>query len=1587
MKKITLILVFVNLFFVTLAGAQITSIDCAVGPENINYCYTNNDDTTWVFQSTDGSPLRITFNAGGIESCCDDIILYEGTDNTGAVIYSGNNGGNLAGLQFDSTGDSIYMEIDADGSISCSSGSACCTSPWDFTVSCATCVNPVVANTVRQDCENGPQFFVDVDLTDLGSATSITLTDNQGSTPQTTDATGLFSFGPFANGTDVVITTTNDDDANCVLTSGNLTQDQCVLNQVDCAVGPVNINYCYTNNDDTTWLFQSTDGSPLRITFNAGGIESCCDDIILYEGTDNTGTVIYSGNNGGDLTGLQFDSIGDSIFMEIDADGSVSCDSGSACCTSPWDFTVSCATCVNPVVENTVRQDCLNGPQFFVDVDLTDLGSATSITLTDNQGSTPQTTDATGVFSFGPFANGTDVVITTTNDDDANCVLTSANLTQDQCVLNQVDCAVGPVNINYCYTNNDDTTWLFQSTDGSPLRITFNAGGIESCCDDIILYEGTDNTGAVIYSGNNGGDLTGLQFDSIGDSIFMEIDADGSVSCDSGSTCCTSPWDFTVSCATCVNPEVTSTVDGDCLNGPQFFVDVDLTDLGSATSVTITDDQGSTPETTSIPGVFTFGPFANNTVVEITVVNDDDANCTIVAGGLTQEICLENLVDCNEGPLSVSYCYLNNDPNLFSYVSSDGTPLNLTFNSGEIEGAPFDFLIVYDSDGVTELYNGEGNDGDLSGLTFQSTGDTIFFQITSDGSVSCESSATFADGINYTVSCATCINPAATYQVVDDCDNGDQFLIDVNITSLGDATSLTISNNIDATTVPVTSTGIYQVGPFPFLTDVVISVSNDQDVNCVINSSAIQLLACPPENDNPCNATIASVNEDESCSLTTPGTLIEATDSGVPNGSCTGNPNDDVWFEFTALGEQQIISINNITGGSFNIDHAVYEGACDNLTQLYCSDDVTSVTPTLTIGNTYYIRVFSGGNDSVTSNFDLCINTLGPPTFCLDALPICALDLEYPSVTGDLEAPPYLDYGCLGSQPDPTWNAIYFDLPGDYTFTLAQTGLDGLGNDIDFIVWGPFNDQQSACYELLPETVADCSFSAVSVETITLNNVQEGDVFLILITNFSQDEGFFTFEQTTGPDNGTNCEIVCDAEVLFQGGIVEEDPENPGFSSPIEFCGVDSVELEASSPYADSYQWYSQNGIPIDGATSETLTVTESGEYFVQVSGDVCEGFSQSIEVIVNLGAEPVANTVEDIITCDDASADNFEDFDLDAQTAAILGGQDPADFNVSYHTSLQNAQLNQDPLVSPYTNISNPQTIFVRVEDANLSACFATSTFELVISGPTPTVTSVPIEACDDGTGTADFDLAAHDGNILNGQSASEFTVTYYETEDDAIAGTNAIDTTLLYNSGSQTIYTRVESNLSFDCYSTTPFDLVVLPLPSTSFSEDMDYEICPDTTVPLLITAIPNNYSAEDVSIVWYADGGVIEGENNLTIAVLDGGLYEIEVTFNNGPMCAAEPVGQEVIELASCVIPQGISPNGDMSNDEFDLSSFNVKTLEIFNRYGTSVYSKNNYIDEWVGQTDDGEELPVGTYFYSILFDNGERQTGWVYIQRPN
>jgi gliding motility-associated-like protein len=141
-----------------------------------------------------------------------------------------------------------------------------------------------------------------------------------------------------------------------------------------------------------------------------------------------------------------------------------------------------------------------------------------------------------------------------------------------------------------------------------------------------------------------------------------------------------------------------------------------------------------------------------------------------------------------------------------------------------------------------------------------------------------------------------------------------------------------------------------------------------------------------------------------------------------------------------------------------------------------------------------------------------------------------------------------------------------------------------------------------------------------------------------------------------------------------------------------------------------------------------------------------------------------------------------------------------------------------------------------------------------------------------------------------------------------------------------------------------------------------------------------VNNSFDPAAVTYEWRDAQNVIVGTNAQTLVITATGLYTVKVISNG---CSGSD--NETFSSIACQIQKGISVNNDGLNDVFDLTGFNVKKLTIFNRYGLIDYSKSSYTNQWHGQTDSGDDLPDGTYYYVLERDNGETKTGWVYINR--
>lgn len=1047
--------------------------------------------------------------------------------------------------------------------------------------------------------------------------------------------------------------------------------------------------------------------------------------------------------------------------------------------------------------------------------------------------------------------------------DDADCQEFSFTTEDDP--SQTIDCNEGPFDGSYCYGNNDNTTFDFTSNDGSSLNITFDSGNIEQNYDNLIVF---DSDGSVLYDFNDevpgfgNFDVSGLTFQSSGDSISFQITSDGSVGCDSSATYF--PIEYTVSCATCTNPQVNYELVSDCQNGPQFFIDVDVTDLGDANSLEITDNQDEYTETVTETGVVQIGPFDNGTDVVITVQSLDDVNCNSNSPTITQEICSEIFVDCDAGPITETYCYANNEDYEITYVSDNVGPLNLTINAGFVE-VFFDEFVVLDTDG-TQLASLDGN---ISGNSFQSTGDELTVLINSDGSVNCQGNN--YEEIEYTIACATCINPQATYEVVDDCDSGtDQFFVDIDVTDMGDATSLEVTDNQDDFTETVTETGLVTFGPYPNGTDVQITIENLDDANCIISSQSLTQEACPPANSSCDDAEVAVVNDGSLCVELNEGTLFEATSTSVPS-SCHPDITQDVWYEFEATAETHMTTIIN-PGFGAPLGSAIYENDCGDLAELYCSSEFDNfgnsnsmVAEGLTIGETYYVRVYSFGTENL--NFDLCITT--PEFFednvlCSDIEPFCApVDDEgnptalvfpntyyYNETTPPEDGP---DYGCLFTQPNPAWFYVTVQESGDLEFEIVQsTAFDADGVsigqtlDVDFIAYGPFDEVEGNCENLTEANTVDCSYSAAAVEDMVFPDAEAGEIYIVVITNFNQAAGYISLTQTNlGQEQSGS--TSCDDVFGVRYG-----------------CASEGFLIESEIEGADAYAWFEvlfdeegeiEDFVLIDGEDQPDLFVEESGVYRMLHLSDPAIGPE---EVFFDVRLAPEVELDPEL----DLSPDEVNEINICEGDSLVIDGMP---INLDAYEEMQHAWLDENGAVlstDPTHSISEEGEYSLHI--TSFSSGFGTglqeclNTFDFIVQ-----FTEFDIDL----GGDQEF-CDVEDSQTITANVEGDF-------EGEVNYEWSTGETTQSIEVSETNIYTVT---IDIDgCIDSASVEYIFNESPVIDLPEEL---INCDLTNQTL-NATPQNTDVELTLFQWFLDGELIEGENleSINLATYGHGLYEVE------------------------------------------------------------------------------------------------------------
>ena len=373
----------------------------------------------------------------------------------------------------------------------------------------------------------------------------------------------------------------------------------------------------------------------------------------------------------------------------------------------------------------------------------------------------------------------------------------------------------------------------------------------------------------------------------------------------------------------------------------------------------------------------------------------------------------------------------------------------------------------------------------------------------------------------------------------------------------------------------------------------------------------------------------------------------------------------------------------------------------------------------------------------------------------------------------------------------------------------------------------------------------------------------------------------------------------------------------------------------------------------------------------------------------------PVIVAPDDMSACEEDAGSAT--FDLTSVIDTVLDGQDPSQFNVTFHTDQLQAELGVNAISSPdsYVNVENPETIFVRVETGNLSTCFSVVDFDLIVdlvldfqidlqsafdlcsTDGLPTLDATP-QNPDVDLSIVTYEWTNASGTVVSTDAiftpttAGSYTVVVtslpcsIETLSTSIIVTeiptldlgadevlcdggifDIVPTITGDTNGISYLWSTGETTSSITVDATGTYSLEITVGPCTVsdsidivISDPITVEVTPGfKTCPEEPETISATASDPDAVYQWFLNGDILTGETNstleFTIPAGTVGTQIYSVVATQGECTGENEVAVTLYDVGNCVISQGISPNGSPGfNDELDLEFLSDRTGGITN-----------------------------------------------------
>lgn len=431
---------------------------------------------------------------------------------------------------------------------------------------------------------------------------------------------------------------------------------------------------------------------------------------------------------------------------------------------------------------------------------------------------------------------------------------------------------------------------------------------------------------------------------------------------------------------------------------------------------------------------------------------------------------------------------------------------------------------------------------------------------------------------------------------------------------------------------------------------------------------------------------------------------------------------------------------------------------------------------------------------------------------------------------------------------------------------------------------------------------------------------------------------------------------ICRSEITFDFVVSQQptafeiahdfscDTSSDGIGEVFMLSSYDAQILNAQSSSNFEIFYFDNNEDAVTNTgplASEYLVNTQSQSIYARIQNRDNPDCFDITDFEIGAIKIPIAYVPEKLSVCDDTSNDGFEVFNLEEQKAVILNGQSDAAFRVAFFKTQEEAFDNGNVIPLNYTNTSNPQTIYARIENNLLPACFDITSFEIEVN-PIPDIDLQDVLGLCQGES---LEIEAPIGNYYYDWSTGETTssISVDESGDYTVSVTNTAA-----NGGCSVTKTIqvVESTVA-----------TILDIEITDWSQN-------DNTITIIIEG-SGDYE--------YSIDGILYQDNNIfTGLTIDE--YSVFVRDKNG--CG---INSEDIYLL--YYPKYFTPNNDGYNDVWQLYSAEKELgnkLFIYDRYGKLLKQLGPNENGWDGNLN-GQKLPTNDYWFVLERQNGKQYSG--------